>query len=586
MKKKLLFISFMITLLVCLFAVCASAEGYTPAFGEKTKVDGMEDKTTFGSDGKFDTCTSRVLMNDNITYPAYYILADQTTMKIDFSKLNSNAAKSYDRSSIVAFELCEGITHVASCWNNNGFQGDKFTPNIEYLRLPSSLVDISTDAPFYRLSKLKVVDNFENTSVTAIPRRGFDGCPIEEMKFPSTLESIVSGSLNAFAGELDLSNTAIQKFDEVHFENQKSITGLKLPNGLTTIGKAAFRNCSSISYVIAGAELTNVGEQAFLGCSSLKTVDFSKTQLETMGLRSFFECYSLEVVNLGHIKKLETQSFYKAGINTDKGYVEYYISGALEEIYNEYGQIMQDAKVAVIYYTGTDKDTGFSVLHSNALKNGAANWATVDAKSESYDKDATYTANTIIYNYNTCDAFYSGEHQDPITEFGFIGTDYFTEYQSSTGCQRCKQTTVTKLCDALFTSRGYSKNGDSFSFTIVANLEEIAKYNALVDDDLDIKYGLVVSGINDGNPIGADGATNGANILKAECSQTKYSIMQMKMVNIPTTSYETLMHCCAYVVDNGKVTYLYDYKNDSGEIVEASSTTANQISYSTVPTRS
>ena len=581
MKKKLLFISFIATLMICLFAICASAEDYTPNFGSMTKVDGMADKATFGNDGKFDTCKSRVLMNDNITYPAYYILADQATMKIDFSKLNTNAAKSYDRSSIVAFELCEGITHIASCYTNNGFQGDRFTPNIEYLRVPSSLVDISTDAPFYHLSNLKVVDNFENTSVTAIPKRGFEGCPIEKMKFPSSLQTIAGGSLNAFAGELDLYNTAIQSFDNITFQNNKSIKGVVLPSGLTTIGNSAFKSCSALTYVVAGANLINVGQEAFSGCSSLKTIDFSKTQLETIGLRSFFDCHSLEVANLGHIKKIETQSFYKAGINTDKGCVKYYISGKLEVIHNEYGQIMQDAKMAVIYYTGTNSDTGFSLLKSNALKNGAANWATVDAKSEGYDKNATYEANTIIYNYNTCDAFHGGNHQDPTTVVGFEGAEYFTKYQSSTGCQRCKQTTVTDLANALFTYKGFSTDGNSIVYDIRINKDAIKAYNDATGKE--IKYGIVASQIfNDGALLDNEGVIVDNRVVSAEFSGSEYSILQIKILNVAENLKTTPIHCCAYVVDGSKVKYLYDTKDAEGKAVPNAFDVANQVSYSQI----
>ena len=66
MKKKVVFtITFIIFALV--MALCAGAVSYEPNFGEITILDGISAPT------KIDT-TSRVLMTDGKTYPAYYIL--------------------------------------------------------------------------------------------------------------------------------------------------------------------------------------------------------------------------------------------------------------------------------------------------------------------------------------------------------------------------------------------------------------------------------------------------------------------------------------------------------------------------------
>lgn len=558
MKIKILLVISIVVLSVCLFAISVSASEYTPNFGTVTKVDGMTDKATFGNDGKFDTFTSRVLMNDGITYPAYYILADQTTMKIDFSALNTNAQKSYDRSSLIAFELCEGITHIASCWNNNGFQGDRFKPNIEYLRVPSSLIDISTDAPFYKLSKLKVVANFENTKVTTIPSRGFEGCPIEEMSFPSTLISIANGSLNAFAGELDLSNTSITVIDEINFQNNSSIKGVKLSDLVTSIGPSAFKGCSSIEYVIGGAGLKTIGATAFSGCSSLKTIDFSKSSLDTIGLRSFFECTKLELVNLGNIKKLETQSFYKAGINSEKSFVVFYISASLQEIYNEYGTIWQSAKTSVIYYTGTDNDNGIAAIKKNiSVKNDSL----INAKAEGFDKNATYSANTIVYNYNKCDAFYGGVHNTDTVTFDF--TDFTSKMYENSACARnCGLETVTLAeHEPIFSGVKFSikENGNALCASYSVNKASLAIYNKY-NEGATLSYGVVASvGLNEGESLleldGGKVVTEKTNAVIASVDE-KYVGFDFVLTGFSAEYENVKLIICAYVTDGKNIYYI------------------------------
>ena len=71
MKKKLLIASLLTMLFVCVFAITAFA-ATIPEWTEITEVVGMPDKSTFGADGTTGA-TSRVLMSDGVTYPAYYI---------------------------------------------------------------------------------------------------------------------------------------------------------------------------------------------------------------------------------------------------------------------------------------------------------------------------------------------------------------------------------------------------------------------------------------------------------------------------------------------------------------------------------
>ena len=497
MKKKLLIV-LMVVFFACLFSVFASAESYVPAFGKMTEVGGMSEKATFGKDGKFETCTSRVLMSDGVTYPSYYIYTDSAIHTVDFSELNQKTGKNYDRNTVICLEIPEGVTTILNCFNASGsqiFWGDKYTATIEYLKFSSTVTSMSSDATIYNIKSLKCVD-MSLSKVQEIPKRGFRyASALEEVYFPTTLKII--------------------------------------------------------------------GDTAFDGCSSLVEIDLSKTCLEDIGLRGFFECKALETIKFSPcLKKLQTQCFYKAGTSTENSVLNIYIPATFEEIYDAYGGtgIFQDAKTAVIYYTGTGNDTGISLIQSNSFKKGTS-WATVDSKGEGFDENATYTANTIIYNYNVCKAFYDNEHDYQDTglcidgldckncekviagttshnevktltyENGYTKNGLYSVKCTNEGCKLCVETD----CDPIFMAlenNGYSVNayGTGIAFGgFVVNTEALKFYNDFNEND--ITFGIFVA-----NPkyLGDTFMTNGevnatSGFLKVDMTSDEYTNIKIML---------------------------------------------------------
>lgn len=87
------------------------------------------------------------------------------------------------------------------------------------------------------------------------------------------------------------------------FENNTSITSVKLPAGLEALGKNAFCNCSSLISVVFPRHLKTIGQNAFAytGISELITGDY----LENIENMAFYKCQNLKTVilhkRLGHI---------------------------------------------------------------------------------------------------------------------------------------------------------------------------------------------------------------------------------------------------------------------------------------------
>ena len=107
------------------------------------------------------------------------------------------------------------------------------------------------------------------------------------------VESDGAGSTNEFGFIIDT--------DTYGFEFSNCVTGIIIPNGMTTIdriglnyfpnlqtvvipegvtsiGKEAFNGCSSLTSITIPDSVTSIGEHAFQNCSSLKTINYTGTE--------------------------------------------------------------------------------------------------------------------------------------------------------------------------------------------------------------------------------------------------------------------------------------------------------------------
>ena len=78
-----------------------------------------------------------------------------------------------------------------------------------------------------------------------------------------------------------------------------TITGLEIPNSVTTIGEYAFSSCSGLTSVIIPSTVTSIGEFAFVVCSKLTSVTFKEgSQLTSIGKSAFSRCKDLKNIEI------------------------------------------------------------------------------------------------------------------------------------------------------------------------------------------------------------------------------------------------------------------------------------------------
>ena len=76
------------------------------------------------------------------------------------------------------------------------------------------------------------------------------------------------------------------------------VTGVDIPEGITSIGELAFANMSSLANVELPASLQTIGTGAFKHCTSLAGVTFAGTELKRVGADAFSYCSRLKSIEL------------------------------------------------------------------------------------------------------------------------------------------------------------------------------------------------------------------------------------------------------------------------------------------------
>lgn len=261
MKKKLLLVTVMVALLLCALAVSVSAAvtgSSSNEYSDLTIYDSISAKD------KLDTTSRVVLVNADgtySTYPAYYVLKNDTRADFDFSALNNLTGEDYSNKSVVRIELPNTIKEIGGSM----FSGDTALVEID---LPSSLIKIFGSA-FNGCTNLQYIDG--NDGLLIFPE-GFEriessntfyNCDkIKYVEFPSTFTYLGQAAFH------DCDGLLLVSFDKINEA---------IKNGTRT-KRVDFNNCGSFKYcdnlvALSIPELTTVAiNRLTTGCTNLTAV--------------------------------------------------------------------------------------------------------------------------------------------------------------------------------------------------------------------------------------------------------------------------------------------------------------------------
>ena len=230
--------------------------------------------------------------------------------------INSNAIASADYtyysnfktlfgSNVMGYTFGQGVTAIGKCAfygcsflktvnipnsvssiGNSAFQGCAY---LESIVLPNSLTTIS-NALFRDCTNLQQVTI--PSSVTTIKDMAFWGC--------DHLNRINITDMAAWYGinyETWLGYTFPTPYSL--YLNGNIVTNLILPNGLTTINRLAFANCTSLTSVTIPSSVTSIVYSAFGGCTGLTRVNISN--LDAWCMINFNDADANPLTNAHHL---------------------------------------------------------------------------------------------------------------------------------------------------------------------------------------------------------------------------------------------------------------------------------------------
>ena len=175
-------------------------------------------------------------------------------------------------------------------------------------QLKITIKKLGTFAINITLQKTEWVDYVLKGSIKArLPQIVFGNLLFE--RATGTITGVTDKSIKTINIPNEIDGVAVTTIGDAAFEDCSFLTSVTIPNSVTTIGKLAFKNCSSLPSVTIPNSVTTIGDAAFEDCSSLPSVMIPNS-ITMIGKWLFKNCSSLTSVTIGNsVKTIEYEAF-------------------------------------------------------------------------------------------------------------------------------------------------------------------------------------------------------------------------------------------------------------------------------------
>lgn len=164
-----------------------------------------------------------------------------------------------------------------------------------------------TDVPIYEPNPASDFEYELNSDGSGVFIKKYVGTK-QDVVIPSHIENLPVLSLKGVPHEL--SATAIS---EGVFQGS-NIKSVVIPETVEAIRGSAFADCEALTSVtfLSNSQLTYVAGYAFANCKTLENIDFSETQLQSIGVCAFRGCTALKTIELSNtLEQIGERAFYE-----------------------------------------------------------------------------------------------------------------------------------------------------------------------------------------------------------------------------------------------------------------------------------
>ena len=540
MKKHALLTLVIATVLLCFFAISASAVTIYDDFD----VNALENIEYRADD--------IVVFDDGFSCPSVYVFKDTDKIgqgdwtspnglknALDFTYINSKLApKEYGFDDIDSVDIPQGVTSMSK-YACNGLK------TIRKVSIPDTVISFGGPI-FQNASGLEccIMEHGENSALTTIPGSMFRDSGLKAFSMPDCITALNSG---------------------YEFANCKSMTAVYLSKNLTSIAGSGscFDYCGKMYLVnepfAAGSEtpekpsvyyfpsgLTTIGNSGtFRGTGSINDVlVFPICYTATTSQVAFQNCPANTVVFLGDMTNVDAAGKYGWGTAT------FIFANPNDKSESDLNLALKSGKKAYFCY-GEGNSTHLKEL--------------------SRATEATCTQAAMIADYCFCGQVIPGTEATDGVALGHSHTVYLgMEYESYMAqgnknyrCERCDDVSSEEKAEPLFTWRGYSysefadaKNAHSVVQSYYINRKAIAEYEA--EKGITVNFGFIAAGNKSEQAIKP--VIGDEKIVSSDLKKAVHDYIDIKIRGIADDYIKVKFVFCIYMIVDDTMYYL-----DNGE---------------------
>ena len=196
----------------------------------------------------------------------------------------------------------------------------KESPKLTSVSIPASVIELG-EAPFSACGKLTAITvAADNPAYTIVDGLLYDkavttllACPGMKdgaVTVPSTVTTIAKAAFHGCASITSVNMPlSVNEVGSRAFCGCKSLTGVALPEGVTSVRDSMFYNCSAMSNLSLPSTVTSIGARAFYHCNQLRSVVLPDA-VEDIDEYAFNLCYGMTSITMpANLKRIGYRAF-------------------------------------------------------------------------------------------------------------------------------------------------------------------------------------------------------------------------------------------------------------------------------------